>query len=63
MYIADQPKFSEWPYQHNYIYANEMSRVRPNGQNWMIADYYKSNNLISTGAMVALVGFVLSGPA
>ena len=63
MYIADQPQFSEWPYQHNYNYANEMSSVRPNGQNWMIADYYKSNNLISTGAMVALVGFVLSGPA
>ena len=29
----------------------------------MTPDHYKSNNLISVGAMVALVGFVLSGPA
>ena len=29
----------------------------------MALDHNKSNNLISVGAMVALVGFLLSGPA
>ena len=28
----------------------------------MTPDHYKSNNLISIGSLVALVGFILSGP-